>query len=258
MSGEKEKENLEKLFLKSNEKDIIAKIQERHSIKFYLGNLLKEETYLKNGILEVLELALKYNKVYVFNETWKKINGLTNEQFQLEIYQTILKKALVECEKDSEILKIISNKIPVTLKQLDLKVLADAFQQEKTDNLIFFFEKRRLKKHEDLIGCEKELVNASHLYNNQDFLKYLQKRKLNVFGTNYIHLKNAAISGKIDKLNFLHTLEKVSFKQVIDWSKEDIQPHEQSEKWLRSFELKEKLTTKLVPKEQVKTKVVKI
>lgn len=73
-----------------------------------------------------------------------------------------------------------------------------------------------------------------------------------------MHLKNAAISGKIDKLNFLHTLEKVSYKQVIDWTKEDVQPHEQSEKWLRSFELKEKLTTKLVSKEQVKAKVVKI
>lgn len=259
MPVEKEKDNLEKLFLKSNEKDIVAKIQEKHSIKFFLNNLLKEETYLKSGILEVLELALKYNKVYVFNETWKKINNLTNPEFQLEIYRTILQKALVMCEKDSEILKIISNKIPLTLKELDLKVLSDAFLQEKTDNLIFFFEKRRLKKHEDLTLCEKELISASHMYNNQDLLKYFQKRKLNVFGNNYEHLKNAAISGKVDKLNFLHTLEKVSFKQVIDWSKEDVQPHEQSEKWLRSFELKEKLTTKLVPKEiSKKEKVVKI
>lgn len=258
MSGEKERENLEKLFLKSNEKDIVAKIQEKHSIKFYLSNLLKEEIYLKNGILEVLELAIKYNKVYVFNETWKKIGQLSNQDFQLEIYRTILEKALVECEKDSEILKIISNKIPTSLKELGLKVLAQALQQEKTDNLIFFFEKRRLKKHQDLTECEKDLVDASHMYNNQDLLKYLQKRKVNVFGANYVHLKNAAISGKIDKLNFLHTLEKVSFKQVIDWTKEDVQPHEQSEKWLRSFELKEKLTTKLVSREQVKAKVVKI
>lgn len=258
MSGEKDKENLEKLFLKTNEKDIFAKIQEKHSIKFYLSNLLNEELYLKNGILEVLELAMKYNKVYVFNETWKKINQLTNTSYQLEIYRDILPKVLVSCDKDSEILKIVSNKIPSSLKELGLEVLATAFQNEKTDNLIFFFEKRRLKKQNDLTESAKDIVDAAHIYNNQELLKYLQKRKVNVFGTNYLHLKNAAISGKIDKLNFLRTLEEVSFREVIDWTKEDTQPHEQSDKWLRSFELKERLSTKLPPKKAQKEKFKKI
>lgn len=258
MSGEKDKENLEKLFLKTNEKDIFAKIQEKHSIKFYLSNLLNEELYLKNGILEVLELAMKYNKVYVFNETWKKINQLTNTSYQLEVYREILPKVLDSCDKDSEILKIVSNKIPSSLKELGLEVLANAFKNEKTDNLIFFFEKRRLKKQNDLTESAKDIVDAAHFYNNQDLLKYFQKRKVNVFGTNYLHLKNAAISGKIDKLNFLRSLEEVSFREVIDWTKEDTQPHEQSDKWLRSFELKERLSTKLPPKKLEKEKVKKI
>lgn len=258
MSFDKDKENLEKLFLKTNEKDIFAKIQEKHNIKFYLSNLLNEELYLKKGILEVLELSMKYNKVYVFNETWKKISQLKNTNYQLEIYRDILPKVLLFCDKDSEILKIVSNKIPSSLKELGLEVLATAFQNEKTENLIFFFEKRRLKKHNDLTESAQDIVNAAHFYNNYELLKYLQKRNVNVFGVNYLHLKNAAISGKIDKLNFLNTLKKVSFREVIDWSKEDTQPHEQSDKWLKSFELKENLSIKLPPKEEKKEKLKKI
>lgn len=257
MSVDKDKENLEKLFLKTNEKDIFAKIQEKHGLKFYLGNLLNEELYLKNGILEVLELAMKYNKVYVFNETWKKITQLKNESYQLEIYRSILKTALALSNVDSEILKIVSNKIPNSLKELTLDVLAPALQQEKTENLIFFFEKRRLKKQKDLTESSKEILDAVHFYNNQELLKYLEKRKINVFGSNFEHLKNAAISGKIEKLNFLRTIDSVSYREVIDWSKEDIQPHEQSEKWLKSFELKEKLSIKL-PSKDKKKDLVKI
>lgn len=252
MSVDKDKENLEKLFLKTNEKDIFAKIQEKHSLKFYLGNLLNEELYIKNGILEVLSLALKYNKVYVFNETWKKISQLTKKEYQLEIYSSILKDALVQTNTESEILKIISNKIPFSLEELKMDSLYPAFKEGKTENLIFFFEKRRIKKQKDLTESGNTLVSAAHAFNNEDLLKYFEKRKINVFGNNFEHLKNAAISGKIEKLNFLRNIDSVSYRQVIDWSKEDVQPHEQSEKWLKSFELKERLSNKLPVKNEKK------
>ena len=44
-----------------------------------------------------------------------------------------------------------------------------------------------------------------------------------MFGNNFEHLKNAAISGKIEKLNFLRNIDSVSYRQVIDWSKEDVE-----------------------------------
>lgn len=258
MSLDKDKENLEKLFLKSNEKDIFAKIQEQHSLKFYLSNLLNEEMYLKNGILEVLELAIKYNKVYVFNETWKKISKLTNTKYKLEIYREILSKVLNVCDKKNDILKIVSNKISYSLNELEFKVLGDAFKNRKTDNLIFFFEKRRLKKHNDLIECEKEIVDVAYFYNNYDLLRYLKKRHVNIFGENYVNLKNAAISGKTERLDFMRTIENISFRDVIDWSKENIQPHKKSDKWLKIIEFKEELSAKLPTKQEVKTKVRKI
>lgn len=257
MSVVKEKENIEKLFLKSNEKDIFAKIQERHSIKFFLGNLLNEEKFLKKGIIEVLFLSIKYNKVYVFNETWKKISQLKNTEYQLEIYREIIKKVLVECETDSEILKIVSNKVPFSLDEIGMDAIYQAFKEGKTKNLIFFFEKRRLKKQKDLTESANVLVTASHAFNNEELLTYLQKRKVNVFGNNFEHLKRAVVTGKIEKLNYFYTLEKSSFRKLIDWTKEDLQPHEQSDKWLRSFELKEKLSIKLKPKAE-RTKVTKI
>lgn len=257
MSVEKDNENLEKLFLKSNEKAILAKIQEKHSIKFFLGNLLNEETYLKNGILEVLMLALKYNKTYVFNETWKKVSQLNNKEFQLEIYQAIIKEVLIVGTPESEIFKIVSNKVPVSLKEIGMNSLYPAFKQLKTANLIFFFEKRRLKKQQDLTESGNDIVKAAHAFNNEELLEYLEKRKVNVFGNNFEHLKEAVISGKIEKLNYFYSVEKSSFKTLIDWTKEDIQPHEQSEKWLKSLELKEKLSAKLKPKEE-KIKTIKI
>lgn len=257
MSVEKDKESLEKLFLKSNEKNIFAKIQERHNIKFFLGNLLNEEIYLKNGILEVLNLAVKYNKIYVFNETWKKIAHLTSPTYQLEIYREIIKKVLIECTTESEILKIVCNKVPFSLAEIGMEAIYPAFKQLKTANLIFFFEKRRLKKQKDLTESCNDIVSAAHAFNDDDLLNYLEKRKVNVFGNNLEHLKKAAISGKIEKLNYFYGLNNSSFKKMIDWSKEDIQPHEQSEKWLKSLELKEKLSIKLKPK-TTKIKVEKI
>lgn len=261
MSVDKDKENLEKLFLKSNEKDIFAKIQEKHGIKFFLGNLLNEEIFLKNGILEVLHLAVKYNKTYVFNETWKKISQLKNQTYQLEIYREMIKKVLIDCTPDSEILKIVSNKVPFSLEDIGMDSLYPALKEGKTKNLIFFFEKRRLKKQKDLTDSGSVLVSASHAFNNEELLTYLQKRKVNVFGNNFEHLKRAAIAGKIEKLNYFYSLEKYSFRDVIDWTKEDMQPHDQSDKWMRSFELKERLSAKLKPKankNKVKEKVSKI
>lgn len=257
MSVEKDKENLEKLFLKSNEKDIFAKIQERHSIKFFLGNLLNEELFLKKGILEVLILAIQYNKTYVFNETWKKIAQLTNKTYQLEIYREIIKKVLIECTPESEILKIVCNKVPFSLAEIGMDALYPALKQLKTANLIFFFEKRRLKKQKDLTESANIIVTAAHAFNDDDLLNYLQKRKVNVFGNNFEHLKMAAISGKIEKLNYFYAVKSSSFKELIDWNKEDIQPHFQSEKWLKSFELKERLSEKLKPKTN-KAKITKI
>jgi len=258
MLAEKERENLEKLFLKSNEKDIFAKIQEKHSVKFFLGNILQEESFIKKGILEVLPLALKYNKVYVFNETWKKITRLKDSNNQKEIYQNITKEVLLTSEKDSEILKIVSNKVPLSLNDLNLSNLSLVIKEGKTDNFIFFLEKRRLKKHDDLKNYGNDLVKIGFIYNDYDFLNYLNKRDVDLFGENKIELKNAAILGKIEKLNYLYSINPISFKDCINWEKEDNQPSEMAEKWLKSIELKDKLSVKLEDKKTEKTKTVKI
>lgn len=258
MLSVKERENLEKLFLKSNEKDIVAKIKENHSVQFFLGNVLQEESFIKKGILEVLPLALHYNKVYVFNETWKKITRLKNYNNQKEIYQSITKEVLLKSEKDSEILKIVSNKVPLTLDELNLANIALVIKEKKTDNIIFFLEKRRLKKHLDLIVNATQLVQMGFLYADYDLLNYLHKRGVDVFGENKVELKNAAILGKIEKLNYLYSINPISFKDCIDWEKEENQPSEMAEKWLKSIELKEKLSVKLEEKKPKKQKTVKI
>lgn len=258
MLAEKERENLEKLFLKSNEKDIFAKIQENHSVQFFLGNVLQEESFIKKGILEVLPLALKYNKVYVFNETWKKISRLKNKENQKEIYQSITKEVLLSTEKDSEILKIVANKVPLTLEDLNLATLALGIKASKTENVIFFLEKRRIKKHNDLKDYANDLIKMGFLCNNYDFLNYLHKRGVDVLGENKVELKNAAILGKIEKLNYLYSINPISFKDCIDWDKEEDQPSEMAEKWLKSIELKDKLSVKLEDKNTENKKIVKI
>lgn len=249
MSCEKDnenKENLEKLFLKSNEKNIFAKIQEKHSIKFFLGNLLNDEVFLKNGILEVLPLAIKHNKPYVFNEVWKKISQIKNQDYKKEIYKKILSEVLVECNSESEILKIVSNKIPLSFAEIKIDTFFLAFKQEKEENIIFFFEKRRLKKHADLTENYSQLLAAAHAFNCNKILEYFSKRKIDILGENYSYLKKAAISGQIEKLNYFYNHSPVSFRNVIDWTKESVQPHEISQKWLNSLELKLKLCLKLM------------
>ena len=258
MLAEKERENLEKLFLKSNEKDIFAKIQEKHSVQFFLGNVLQEESFIKKGILEVLPLALKYNKVYVFNETWKKIARLKNSDNQKEIYQNITKEVLLFADKNNEMLKIVANKVPLSLEELNLATIALAIKEDKVENVIFFLERRRAKKHNDLVVQATNLIKTGFLYNNYVFLNYLHKRGVDVFGEGKVELKNASILGKVEKLNYLYSINPISFKECINWDNEEDQPSEVSEKWLKSIQLKDKLFDKLEEKDIEKQKIVKI
>ena len=250
MSAKKEQENLEKLFVKTNEKDILAKIDQGQNMKFYLSNLLGDEVFLKNGILETLPLCVKYNKIYVFNEIWKRISRLNSKDYQLEIYRSILKKVIAECDKDSDFLKIVSNKIPFSLKELKMDVLIDALKTDKTDNLIFFFEKRRLKKHIDLIESKKDLLYSAYYYNNFELLNYFKKRGVEIMGEDFEYLKKAAVAGSINILNYLYSVNSLSFNSVINWEDEQQRPDEQSEKWLNSIIMKNKLSGKLKEKKE--------
>ena len=131
-----------------------------------------------------------------------------------------------------------------------MDVLIDALKTDKTDNLIFFFEKRRLKKHIDLIESKKDLLSSAYYYNNFELLNYFKKRGVEIMGEDFEYLKKAAVAGSINILNYLYSVNSLSFNSVINWEDEQQRPDEQSEKWLNSIIMKNKLSGKLKEKKE--------
>lgn len=245
MSNNKEK--LEQFFLKLKEDLILIKIEEGYNTKIFLSKILDDEKFYKEGLLEVFQLSIKYNKEFVFQETWKRIKDIKNENIKKELYKDIIKDLFLNSYNEN-LFKIAANKSVITLKEIGFEIFNDAMIKNKESYVIYFIDKRKIKKNNDFIY--NELIDIGFINKKYTFLNYLKKQGMDLLFDDNKYLR---ISNKIGDIQNIEYIQSINNKIVLELLKSN-ECHPNIKQWSDKVEFEKYLNKNIKKNNENKIK----